>query len=153
MQTQTRKSLSHLVEFSDHLLREKLLQEVPVFKSIDGHNLCTASLPVIPGNERKTMREVGLRGTWRDPSIFPQTFPDWIKYVWFKISKQNNPKILNSTTWEKLPGSLIIVAGLPFVTLSIARIFTVLFSACRTRKKDKKKRHYSVFSSQSTQWA
>lgn len=41
---------SYLVEFSDYLLREKLLEEVPEFKSINGHNLCTPSLPLVPEN-------------------------------------------------------------------------------------------------------
>lgn len=55
--------LSHLVEFSGHLLREELLQEVSVFKSVDGHDLCASSLPVIPGNERDTVtRLVRLMG-------------------------------------------------------------------------------------------
>lgn len=36
---------------------------------------------------------------------------------------------------RKLPGSLILVAVLPFVALSIARIFTVLFSTCTTEEK------------------
>jgi len=49
-------SLSHLVEFSGHLLREKLLKEVPISKSINGHNLRTSSLPVIPGKKRKEER-------------------------------------------------------------------------------------------------
>lgn len=42
--------VSYLVEFSDYLLREKLLEEVPEFKSINGHNLCTPPLPLIPEN-------------------------------------------------------------------------------------------------------
>lgn len=84
-------TLSHLVKFSYYLLRHKLLEEMPEFKSVDCHDFCASPLPLVPGEERK-MTE-GMR----------------ILLLFFHRDDE-----------QTVPGSLVLVAALPFVTLSIA---------------------------------
>lgn len=84
-------TLSHLVKFSYYLLRHKLLEVMPEFKSVDGHNFCASPLPLIPGEERKMTEAMRIL-----------------------------PLFFHRDDEQTIPGSLVLVAVLPFVTLSIA---------------------------------
>lgn len=48
---------------------------------------------------------------------------------------------------QNIPGRLIFVSVLPFVTLSVTSIFAELFSSCR-EKKDKAREKIMLFSAQ-----
>lgn len=50
------KLVSHLVEFSDNLLGQELLQVVPEFKGVNGHDFCASPLPHIPGEEGRLQK-------------------------------------------------------------------------------------------------
>lgn len=84
-----------------------------------------------------TVSEINPPIFTEEESTVCQHFLNGINNLEFIISKEE-PK--NIQFCKQIPGSLIVVALHPFVTFCITRIFTVLFSACRMRKKVQKKK-------------